>query len=453
MFDRTDRRRWLWIIGLAVAIVWYPTLTWLLGVTPWTKLDFGLAFNSMAEHLLVGRFDVDPQVIGAEGFDVGDRTVSYFGIFCALLRVPLVLLPGFARTDVTWWSCLIAAWLAAWFQICAIAQVWTTPSTPRQNYLAVALLISVILGGPHIQFLRPSIYQEPINWACAESMIFVWLTIRGLTGTKGFDWSTLCGMTICAGLALLTRVSFGIGLYAAFGLLLLARRRPREWPAPALILLAFIVVTGIVNQGRWGNPLTFADFSHYDLSQDVYPDRLGRLAAYGTFNPARFWLGLDYYFLPTWIWLRADGHVLFAETQATLMDAMELPPGSFFVTDPLLLGLAVAGILSVRDRVRAALLLGLCIPPVLMLCAISMAHRYREEFYPLLFLAALFCLAAPSRRTATTRFFRVAVLGSVVTGVVASHAMAVLDAYSPRGPGEFYLERYGLMGTFTRPPH
>ncbi len=77
-------RRRLWIIGLAVAIVWYPTLTWLLGFTPWTKLDFGLAFNSMAEHLLAGRFDVDPQAIGAEGFDINGRTVSYFGIFCAL---------------------------------------------------------------------------------------------------------------------------------------------------------------------------------------------------------------------------------------------------------------------------------------------------------------------------------------------------------------------------------
>jgi hypothetical protein len=131
---------------------------------------------------------------------------------------------------------------------------------------------------------------------------------------------------------------------------------------------------------------------------------------------------------------------------------MELPPGSFLLTDPLLLGLAVAGILSVRDRIRAALLLGLCIPPVLMLCAISMAHRYREEFYPLLFLAALYCLAAPSRRTATTKWFRAAITGSVITGIVASHAMAVLDARSPRGPGEFYLERYGLIGTYTRPP-
>jgi hypothetical protein len=233
-------------------------------------------------------------------------------------------------------------------------------------------------------------------------------------------------------------------------LLLLARGSPRTWLVPICILSVFVVMAGIVNQGRWGDPFTFADFSRFDLSQDAEPGRLGRLAAWGTFHPARIWLGLCYYFLPIWIWIRSDGHVLFAEAQATLMDAMELPPGSFLLTDPLLIGLAVAGVAAIRDRVRAALLLGLCAPPVLMLCAISMAHRYRIEFYPLLFLSALFGVAAASSR-GTTRRFRVAVISSVVVGVIASHGMAILYARSPWGSGEFYLERYGLIATYTRP--
>jgi hypothetical protein len=447
MFARQPR---LWIFCIAVVVVWYPALIWLLGFPPGEKFDFGLAFNSMAEHLLSGRFDVDPDAIGAEGFDIGDRTVSYFGIFCALLRIPLVVLPGLARTDVTWWSCLVAVWLAIWFQMRAVALIWTTQSS-RQGWLAVALLLSVVLGGQHIQFLRPSIYQEPINWAFAQSMAFIFLVMRGLVTQRGFDRSTLCLMALCAGLALLTRVSFGVGLYAAFGLFSVARWRPRQWMAPAFILLAFIVMVGIVNAGRWGDPLTFADFSQFDLSQDAAPDRLGRLAAYGTFNAARIWLGLSYYFLPIWVWIRSDGHVLFAEAQATLMDAMELPPGSFPLTDPLLIGLAVAGMASIRDRVRAALLLGLCAPPMLMLCAISMAHRYRMEFYPMLFLAALYGVAAAGRRTDATRGFRRWVIGSTVVGIIASHGMAVIDARSPWGPGEFYLERYGLVGTYARP--
>jgi hypothetical protein len=348
---------------------------------------------------------------------------------------------------VTWWSCLIAAWIAIWFQCQAISLAWGTQSTSRRNWLAAALLISVVLGGQHVQFLRPSVYQEPINWAFAEAMGFVFLVMRGLTA--GFDRSTLRWMAVCSGLALLTRVSFGVGLYAGFGCFLLMRP-PREWPTPVGILLLFVVMVGIVNEGRWGDPFTFADFSHFNLSQDADPDRLGRIAAYGAFNPARIWLSLSYYFLPVWIWIRSDGHVLFAETQATLMDSMELPPGSFFLTDPFLLGLAAVGVFAVRDRGRAALLLGLCAQPILMLCAIATAHRYRAEFYPVLFLAALFGLAASSARADTTRRFRITVIATVTLGVVASHAMAWLDARSPRGPGEMDLERYGVVGTLTR---
>jgi hypothetical protein len=446
MFDRQPR---IWIVCIAVVVIWYPLLMWLLGFPPGERLDFGLAFNSMAEHLLRGRFDVDPDAIGAEGFDIGARTVSYFGIFCALSRIPLVMVPGLARVDITWWSCLVATWLAVWFQMRAIALAWNTGSQ-RQGWLAVALLLSVVIGGQHIQFLRPSIYQEPIDWAFSQSMAFILLVMRGFVTPRGFDRSTLCLMALCAGLALLTRVSFGIGLYAAFGFFMLVRWRPREWPAPGCVLLAFVVMVGIVNAGRWGDPLTFADFSKFDLSQDAAPDRLGRLAAYGTFNLARIWLGFGYYFFPIWVWVRSDGHALFAEAQATLMDAMELPPGSFFLTDALLIGLAIAGAASIRDRARAALLLGLCAPPVLMLCAISMAHRYRMEFYPMMFLAALYGVNAAGRRMDVSSGFRAWIVGATVAGIVASHGMAVIDARSPWGPGEFYLERYGLVGTYTR---
>ncbi len=486
MFERTNR--WTGFACLAIVVVWYPLWIWLLGFSPSAPTPFGTAFNSMAEHLLMGRFDVDPDAIDAEGFDVDGRTVSYFGIFCAAIRIPLVLLPGFAKTDVTGWSCLIAVWLAVWFQWRAIALSWR--ARPRQNalgqnalgqnalgqnvldqnalnqsvdndatassrraWLTAGLLISVFLGGQHIQFLRVSIYQEPINWAFAFAMAFVWLIARGLTLPGDFDLKTLSSMAICAGLALLTRVSFGIGLYAALGLFLLVRVPPRSWIAPACVLLTFMMLTGIVNQGRWGSPFIFADFSRFNLSLDATPERLGHLAAYGTFHPARIRLGLSYYFVPIWTWIRADGHVLFAETQATFMDAMELPPGSFLPHGSIrCLGLAAVGVFAVRDRGRAALLLGLSVPPVLMLCAISMAHRYRAEFYPFLFCAALFGIDAISRWASTTRRFRVAVIASVLMGVIASHGMAVLDARSPWGPGESYLERYGLIGTYTRPP-
>ena len=442
--DAPFHRRWL-LLTLIVILVWYPALTLLLGFWPGGKMDFSHAFPSMAQHILAGRFDVDPDAIGAEGFESGGRTVAYFGIFCALLRIPLVL-AGHADLDITWWSCLTAAGLATWFQARAVLLIWSGELRTGRDWLAFGVLLSVLLGGQHIPFLRPSLFQEPVNWACAQAMAFIWLAMRGLTRPSGFDGRVLSGMALCAGLALLTRVSFGIGLYAALGLLLLVRVRPAGWAAPGMILSLFLLITGLINQDRWGNPLVFADFSRYGLSLDAAPERLGHLAAYGTFNPARIWLNTLYYFAPIWIWVRADGHVLFAEAQAAMMDAMELPAGSFPLTDGLILLLAAVGTARVRDRGRAALLVGLAVQPMLILCAISTAHRYRAEFMPFFFLAALFGLDAPLwARPVTARFRRVTAAASLF-GIIASHAMAVSYAYSPLGPGEYYLERYGLIG-------
>ena len=57
-------------------------------------VPFGLTFNSMAAHLLAGRFDVDPAAVGAEGFARDGRIYAYFGIFCALLRLPWLAAGG-----------------------------------------------------------------------------------------------------------------------------------------------------------------------------------------------------------------------------------------------------------------------------------------------------------------------------------------------------------------------
>ena len=421
----------------------------------------GQAFNSMAEHLAAGRFDVDPDAIDFEAFIVDDRTVSYFGVFCALLRLPLLPFPGLAHLDITRLSCLAAVSMGAWFQVRAVLLVrGSVPAGPRRDWLTAALLVCILLGGQQIQFLRPSIYQEVVNWAGALAMGFVTLALRGLLTDRGFDWRTLTGMATFAGLALLDRVSIGVGLYAALGgLLLLQWRRPVRAVVPGLLLLGFAAAVGVVNYGRWGNPLEFADFTVYSLSQDVAPDRLGRLSAYGAFNWRRIGITLSYYFLPIWGLVRPDGQLLFAEAQVAMIDAIELPAGSFFVSDPLLVGLAAAFFITPSSPTMTsgarwparALLAGLAIPPALMLCAISMAHRYRMEFYPFLVLAALLGFHALCRPGAPRfgRAARAAIVAAVVVSVVVSHGMAALYVVSPWGPAEQYITKDGWIGTYA----
>jgi hypothetical protein len=65
-------------------------------------VTMGLVFNSMMQHMLQGRFDVDPAAIltGGEVYVRDGRSYAYFGVFCALLRLPLIAI-GRADLDMT----------------------------------------------------------------------------------------------------------------------------------------------------------------------------------------------------------------------------------------------------------------------------------------------------------------------------------------------------------------
>jgi hypothetical protein len=455
--DGPTSERWFLLACLGFVAVWYPLLQSLLAHEPFGFGLFrpallGMVFNSMAESLLAGRFDIDPDAIDFEAFRVGDRTVAYFGIFCAFLRLPLLLTGNLGQLDITRLSCLVAICVGVWAQLGAVLLVrGSVAQSSRRQWLSAALIICILFGGQQIQFLRASIYQEVIDWAGALAMIFVCLAMRGLVSGRDFDTATLTAMAGCAGAALLARVSFGLGLYVALGLLLMVRGRFVSMLVPGMVLLGFAAVAAGINYGRWGNPFTFADFTRYGMSLDLWPDRLIRLAEYGVFNPQRIWFGLSYYFLPLWAIVRPDGQFLWAETQARLFDSIELPPGSFLLSDPLLLGLCVVGVVSARRREEISLLIGMAVPPLLMLCAISLSHRYRMEFYPLLVFGALLGFKHLCRTAAHSRLTRTAIAAiafATVTGVAVSHFEAALYAVSPWGPAEQYIPKNGWIGTY-----
>lgn len=447
------------MIIYAIAVVWCMCLHLRVSYT-------NLTFNSMIDHLLRGEFDLDPNIIGAEGIRRGSRVYAYFGIFCALIRAPLMLIPGGVRFDVTPQSCLLAVIGAAAIKLKTLGVVYrASPPSPLRETLCWALGLSILFGGAQIQFLRPSMYQEVCLWAGLQAAIFVYFAVRGVVA-DGFKTSALCFMAALAGLALLTRVSVGLGLCAALGLLLLtglrrdlatsgkgvAPGRPFHtrlisgglvWPA--LVLLAFVTVTGLINYERWGNPLALYGSDYIML--EYYPDRAPRLAAYGLFNVARIPFAFVYYFFPIWLVQRPDGFMLFEEHQKRLIDAAELPPGSFLLTDPLLLLLGAFFVWSFFvgrrgapgfDRARTlAIMLGLSAPCALMLTLISMNFRYRIEFYPLMEFGALAGFLTLCRSdlsiVASNRMRGVSVALAAV-GIFASAASLALYAVSDFGP-------------------
>jgi hypothetical protein len=319
------------------------------------------------------------------------------------------------------------------------------------------LVLALLFGGPQVQFLRPSIFMESVLWAGAFAAAFVSLVLRGWTREAGFTAGMLSAAALVAGLCLLTRVSTGCGLYAALGLIWLWRMieeirradpRPLRLVSPVLVLLAFAALTGFVNQQRWDNPLVFFDLSRA-LILEHFPERLQRLGQTGEFNPTRLGFGLIYYVLPLWVLRDGSGQLLWADFVERTIDMAELPPSSFVVSDPLIVGLAVFGLFglgraAVPRRVSIALAaIGLAVPALLMPIALSYTFRYRIEFYPLLEL----CAFVGFWRVLTRLSTRVqAILGvGTAASVVAAHAMWLLNAMSPLGPGSRVLGQSGIL--------
>ncbi len=460
------RRSWVVaLICLAPAGCYYAFLLSAGSSGLFGPLPHGLTFNSMLSHLLDGRFDVDPNAIGDEGFLRDGATYAYFGIFPALPRVFFLPMAQFATTDFTRIGCLAAASLMAFFKVLSALTVGRHIGIARAPILLTVLIAAILVSGPQIQFLRPSIFQETASWAAACAAAFVYLVLRGWLREEGFTRGLLAALALVAGVCLLTRVSTALGLYLGFGFLWLRlawceyragslRRNLVGMALPLAILGGFAAIVGYVNYQRWGDPLVFVDLSRQLIALTQYPDRLARVRDYGEFNPIRLLFGLGYYFLPIWVLRDAAGELLWAQFQQRTLDIVELPPSSLLVSDPLLIGLAVYGLVHLLHRrglprrdLVLPVLAGLLVPIGLILIAIAMAFRYRLEFYPFIELCAFAgfarLLAAPG--TSSRIWFGAAAL----LGIVAAHAAWLLYMLSPFGPVTTTLGRTGVVDFYA----
>lgn len=439
-------------LAAALCGAWYALLITGFSLDLLAPVPRGLTFNAMLLHLLDGRVDVDPGVLVGEGFVRDGRSYAYFGVVPALLRLPMLLVPGGIGQDVTTLGTWLAAVLACYWQLRTVQVVHTHLMRPLLPCCAARALVPwlalvLALGGPQVQFLRASIYQESIGWAASFAALFMLACARGMLAPAGFSSPVLRQMALAAGLALATRVTIGVGLYAALGGLLAVlawpgRVAPIAWLrallaprllVPALVLAVFLGWTLLLNQLRWGDPFTVADLGLQTFTH-LYPGRLERVQA-GMFSPARLWVGVIYYFAPGWVLYLPGGGLLLAPFYAHLAE-LELPPASFLLSDPLLLvlgGVGLAGALREARLRHWLLVLGppLMIAPVLMLGLVFMNHRYRLEFYPLLTLLALFGMMVAARSGRTLRWAP----ALATLSVLGAHAQWYLYTQSRFGPG------------------
>ena len=444
-------------------------------------VGLGMTFNSMLQHLLMGRFDVDAAAIGAEAFIKDGKSYTYFGILPAILRLPLWVTGKLRAVDMTVLSCVLAATVAVFFKASTLGMLHKVSSSRSSRPWIVVGAVAIVFSGPQLQFLRPTIYQEVVSWAAAFGAAYVFCALYGLIVRRDFPLSLLVIMSTLAGLVLMTRFLTGFGFYLSTGLLLLvlawrqavagkppASQIPARIAAfltrgrmmlPIAVLLLFLVLAGTVNYERWGNPTLFLDLSLNVRWQD--PGRIPRLTEYGTLNLHRIGFGLSYYLFPIWAVVRSDGKFLFHEFQTRMVDTAEFPPSSLFLSDPLTIALSgVFLTLMVRwRRLRlvdplavSAIVAGTILPIGATCAAIYYAFRYRSEFYPFLdltgFLGLFFLLDNPERWFRRRSAVLTALFVVLLVQIGASHVLLVLYKLSLFGNTDPGMLTSGLIAYY-----
>ena len=162
--------RWLQFVLLAFMVLYYGLILCHAELQK-PAIPLNKTFNNMLDHLMHGQFDVDPNIIGDEGFLRNGRVYAYWGITCALLRLPLLLLHKL-DLDITVWSCLVAVCLAGMMKVRTVLFLRRSCSATSASEAAFGfMLIYIVLGGAEVGFLMSSIYQEVVFWAIAFAAV------------------------------------------------------------------------------------------------------------------------------------------------------------------------------------------------------------------------------------------------------------------------------------------
>lgn len=403
---------------------------------PFAPEKLGLVFNDMAGRLLHWDFTISPSAIQFEAFVRDGRTYAYYGIFPALLRMPLVL-AGFGSLDVARISCLVALGIG----IYAYIRLMQAAIAERlRGVLAWCVLLAVVLTGPQVYVLASaSLYHEIIFWAAALVAVFNLIVLRRWFRKEALRTSDLVGLAVLAGLCLLCRVPAGLGLYAALFLILLneaaaalrmtppgTRLRAVLVPAPwtyrllavGCLALLFVVVLGVCNAERWGSPLINSPYEYYtQFAKD--PAELNRIAQHGLFSWVRVGLATLYY--GTGVKLEA----LMPEAFMKYYGSIEGPRAVVPLCAPLNMVLAFAGLIGLLRRplvriVPLLVLAGHAAGLLLVLGFLALCLRYTFDAWGIVILLSAVAVHAAPARQDWPRWMKAGALALLLLGVTGS---------------------------------
>ena len=360
------------------------------------------AYDSQAEHFLRGDVGVDGDAIRHEAMIVKGKTCMYFGPFPAFVRIPLNFVYPNGRGH---WSritgfCAGMIALAAFAGLIRLAFRSSQLSDRWKNWLGNTCLIGFALGSPLLLLLgNLSIYDEAIIWALAWSLAALYFALRSRETEGAALTRSLLAFSLCAGCALLSRLTFGAPLLLIAPVLALRvlRKRPiRNLAALFLPIGAALLFYLLLSYAKFGN-FRGEGFDHY-----VNTDQRQFTQKHGFFRLERVpYSFVDYFALRypeyqrTPPFLKAFRHpynypdlyaMPFTETYSSLIWY------SSWIVLGAVMGVAMLlkpGGTDAVDRLIAAILF---VQVIAIMSVPAVIQRYATEFYPFLVFAFIFFL-------------------------------------------------------------
>jgi hypothetical protein len=373
----------------------------------------GSAYDSLGKHLLHGSIEVDSDAIRWEPFVRDGKTFMYFGPFPAFLRIPLNFIAPENYGEWSRFSCFLASMVlivALLFltRRSLLSNPHLTPAVRNLIFCAFGLL--VLWGSPILHLVTcAQLYHEPILWGLTFAFAGIYF-LNEILHSDHFNKRYYLLFSLCAGGALLSRVTFGVPLYLILIVLTMdylwkSRRTVIVTPLPQALLAILFAVSPAIFAGlfqlwynfeRFGSPLLFLDMTqyvHWYTMQHLHPS--GSLFNLLYF-PDTFW---NYIIRPTGYFHAAPLFVQFADAETARTDLYNpgylQPSLSLLIAVPVLLISFVLGMILMLKRMEAKIfLITLCFlfQALLILAFPYIVQRYILEFFPSLIFVSAFLL-------------------------------------------------------------
>ena len=421
------------LLGLII-IIHFANLTH-YGAPLITTEPFSSIYDALGESLAKGSVEIPPEDLGTEAFIYNGKTITYFAPFPAILRLALNgIWPGH-RGDWGNVSSLCAVTLSLvviYLAIVGQSQKNSSLSTRDRFLLNALFLTGAGLSSP-LFFLTSTgaIYHEAILWGLAFSLAGICCLLL-----MKESYLLYLVFSCCAGLALLSRVTFAPPLFLCAGFLIAqilwstpTDGRSRLTSVLTLTVPAFCALSFSLwyNEARFNNPVVFLDMSGH--GNGTAPP----------FTVDRALRHLWYYLLPLnkdffLHFPRITIHRLPIDSTNRFIDA--ILPLAAFAPWMLLTGLWGCRYARRDDTVISVALLGGAIQCLFLTSFYFVANRYQAEFMPLLMLGGVVFL---KHARVTSGLRSLALTTSLALLITLGSAVNVAATLDWAGRNSFYL--------------